>query len=345
MPTQTLNPDLPPPHSIPSLSDSTKTPEWRFITAASFVGKPVDPEQTTTSKSVSKTLVNYRRWVEQEKRQWYDAVISRYPSNKPIPDFSTITHSGHDWWFVERNQGFEEAITFGVADGVGGWDSEHGADPAEVAQGLMYHASRATKYEKKPVEMIVEAYQAVLADPTITGGASTALVASLDPFEPAVSWANLGDSALTILRNGKVLLSTNAQTHYFNCPFQLTKLPRGIRIDRFGELDRPENASVGSQKLQDGDLVLAFTDGMADNIWSQEMCVVAEKLMSRRGKTDEELVDDLAHTLCGYARLISFQTEKLTPFEAEARRNGINDMRGGKVDDITLVVALCRKKL
>lgn len=34
----------------------------------------------------------------------------------------------------------------------------------------------------------------------------------------------------------------------------------------------------------------------------------------------------------------------MTPFEVEARQNGIHDLNGGKVDDITVIVTLVRER-
>lgn len=252
--------------------------------------------------------IAYQSWVYQQKRQWYDKFLSRHPPDRSPPSFPTLTHSGHDWWFIDHTK-HSNILTLGVADGVGGWESEHGVDPAEVAQGLMYHASTSPT-TRQPLQILIDAYRAVLTDDHVGGGASTALVAQLDPRTSSANWACLGDSALVILRDGgrKVMVATDSQTHYFNCPFQLTKIPKSLRRQRasFGDLDQPDSASVGCQTLEDGDLVLLFTDGMADNLWIQEITGVVQKVWAR-GKTDEEGLDDLVHTLCGYARLVSFK--------------------------------------
>ncbi|EGG00257.1 uncharacterized protein MELLADRAFT_75803 [Melampsora larici-populina 98AG31] len=341
------------PKSLYSTQSSTETktePGWEFITASYFAGKPINHHHHHHTPQTSlKHLPAYQKWVTKQKKQWHDRMISHHSNTKNSPSsFKTLTHSGHDWWLIEKDD-HSRLLSLGVADGVGGWESEDGIDPAEVAQGLMFYSSYFFERNPShpPLRTLSDAYQAVLNDSAITGGSSTALLAQLNPFKPSTQWACLGDSTLLILREKatKILISTESQTHYFNCPFQLTKIPKeqGWNPEDFKQLDQPQKASIGTQDLKDGDLVILLTDGMADNLWVKEISDVVQKLMSR-GKDDVEMMNDLVRTLCDYARKVSFKTDKLTPFEAEARRNGIHDMTGGKVDDITIVAALCRRR-
>ncbi|KAH9818625.1 phosphatase 2C-like domain-containing protein [Melampsora americana] len=334
-------------YSTQSSFEPKTEPGWEFITASYFAGKPVNHD--SIPQPPLKHIPAYQKWVTKQKKRWHEGLISTHSNlRNSQASFEILTHSGHDWWLIEEDHD-SKRVTLGVADGVGGWESEDGIDPAEVAQGLMFYSSYFSKRNPShpPVRTLTDSYQAVLNDVAITGGSSTALLARLDPFQPLTEWASLGDSSLLILReNGtKVLIFTESQTHYFNCPFQLTKIPngQGWNSEDFQQLDQPIKASIGTQELKDGDLVILFTDGMADNLWVKEISDVIQRLMSR-GKEDVEMMKDVVKTLCDYARKVSFKTDKVTPFEAEARRNGIHDMTGGKVDDITIVAALCRRR-
>lgn len=60
-------------------------------------------------------------------------------------------------------------------------------------------------------------------------GSTTACLVSLDALESKVHAVNLGDSGYMIVRDGKVLLRSQEQQHYFNTPFQLTLVPPAYR--------------------------------------------------------------------------------------------------------------------
>lgn len=60
------------------------------------------------------------------------------------------------------------------------------------------------------------------------------------------------------------------QVHFFNAPRQLSKIP-AAELDRAGEggegnwlIDRPKDADTFSLQLEDGDVVMLFTDGYSD---------------------------------------------------------------------------------
>jgi protein phosphatase PTC7 len=227
-----------------------------------------------------------------------------------------MSHSGHDWWFINQSTTEPARPTYlGVADGVGGW-AEGGTDPAEVSQGIMFHADRilessqsVQQREEGPTSLLSQAFQATLKDEQVRGGASTALIARLDPNTAALHWANLGDSSLIHIKAGaeKVGVQTKAQTHFFNCPYQLTKFPAGYSSQDF-VADTPEMADSDSQRLEDGDLVLLFTDGIGDNLWTDEIrSLVRSIIKSRPSWKDPELVQALAHTICDCAQRASFQ--------------------------------------
>jgi len=272
-----------------------------------------------------------------------------YPPEVP-PKYESLTNSGHDWWFINQSEADSARSTYiGVADGVGGW-AEGGNDPAEVSQSIMFHADQTLKNQTtqqpdgNPGSLLSTAFQEMLKDDQVRGGASTALIAQLDPTSAVLHWANLGDSSMMHIKAGaeKVGMQTKPQTHFFNCPYQLTKFPAGYSAHEF-VADTPQMADAGSLTLQDGDLVLLFTDGIGDNLWTEEIRTLVRLVTkSKPAWDDHDLVHSLAHTMCGAARRASFQPNRSTPFEAEAIKHGITDLKGGKVDDITLVVSLVR---
>lgn len=81
-------------------------------------------------------------------------------------------------------------------------------------------------------------------------GSSTACIATLESATGILQAANLGDSTFYLIRNDKVIHSQKSQTHYFNAPFQLEKLPDGPRDSRFAAPDLPKDSDLFQTDLE-----------------------------------------------------------------------------------------------
>ncbi|GAA5859103.1 hypothetical protein JCM1840_003753 [Sporobolomyces johnsonii] len=162
----------------------------------------------------------------------------------------------------------------------------------------------------------------------------------------------------------KLLHAQPPQIHFFNAPRQLAKLPpssssEGALVDSPRDADATPPEGI---QLEEGDVVVVATDGFGDNVFSEGELEQLVALV--RGKADESVADadeagehaqaqvDRAHLLAAsvaqtavnFARLVSFKEDKVTPFEVEARRWGYRDLKGGKVDDVTVVVAVVGRR-
>lgn len=81
---------------------------------------------------------------------------------------------------------------------------------------------------------------------------------------PVLYVTNLGDCQVLVLRprDQGVVFKTTEQWHWFDCPRQLgTNSPDTPR----------ENAVVDVVDLEEGDVVLAMSDGVIDNLWGHEI--------------------------------------------------------------------------
>lgn len=82
---------------------------------------------------------------------------------------------------------------------------------------------------------------------------------------------------------------SDPQTHAFNTPFQLSAVPPKIlaQIKNFGGsapfCDMPGDASISSHKLRHGDVLVFATDGVWDNLTSQEVLDVVSTSMIGNG--------------------------------------------------------------
>lgn len=81
---------------------------------------------------------------------------------------------------------------------------------------------------------------------------------------PILYVTNLGDSQVMVVRpsSGELVFKTQEQWHWFDCPRQLgTNSP-----------DTPtQNAVLDRVPIKEGDVVLAMSDGVIDNLWSHEI--------------------------------------------------------------------------
>lgn len=85
-----------------------------------------------------------------------------------------------------------------------------------------------------------------------------------DGVAPILYVTNLGDSQVMVVRpsTGELVFKTEEQWHWFDCPRQLgTNSP-----------DTPtQNAVLDTVAIKEGDVVLAMSDGVIDNLWSHEI--------------------------------------------------------------------------
>jgi serine/threonine protein phosphatase PrpC len=91
---------------------------------------------------------------------------------------------------------------------------------------------------------------------------------------PLLYVTNLGDSQIMVVRanSQKAVYKSREQWHWFDCPRQLgTNSP-----------DTPnEDAVVETVELTEGDIVLAMSDGVIDNLWEHEIIDNVSKSLQR----------------------------------------------------------------
>ncbi|GJJ12445.1 hypothetical protein Clacol_006687 [Clathrus columnatus] len=305
---------------------------FRFHLGASFIGKPEDSSnQLTEEQKLSFSIDN-------PITTWKDHMLKREKSVKSVS-------AGDDFYFIQ------EGVSFGVADGVGAWITS-GVDPSLFSQALCYHAHRYSKnawagepesltgepsdeptegWELTPQECIELSHGGVLRERTVKAGSSTICVISLNARTGLLRAANLGDSGFSLIRSFNIAYSQSPQTHFFNCPYQLTKLPSSLRGYSGLYVDSPKDAETYSSQLRGGDIIIAYTDGFSDNVHPSEIRQITSLAM-RQGSSEDRSAQDLADRLVEYARVCMFKKDKVSPFQVNAEREGIS-FRGGKIDE------------
>ncbi|OMJ18185.1 putative protein phosphatase 2C 80, partial [Smittium culicis] len=170
-------------------------------------------------------------------------------------------------WNVGEDAFFYRRDAIGLGDGIGGWANKKNSSSALFSKRLMYNThyeisrdedSEDDQYNKNectPVKFLKNAISSTLEDmkQAKLKGSSTACVALLRGDELIV--ANIGDSGLTIIRDGEMVFRTEEQQHSFNYPYQL-----GTEENS----DSVSNAQTFRIKVKKNDLVILASDGLYD---------------------------------------------------------------------------------
>ncbi|RFU33576.1 hypothetical protein B7463_g2731, partial [Scytalidium lignicola] len=304
-----------------------------------------------------------------------NAIVARRKDKRTRPD------SGQDAFFVSK-VGETSDVALGIADGVGGW-VDSGVDPADFAHGICdYMADTAYTYSPSPDDekslplsaraLMQTGFERICDDRSVRAGGSTACV-GIARADGTLEVANLGDSGFVQLRLNAIHNYSEPQTHAFNTPYQLSIVPKKIlaQAAAFGGMqlcDFPKDANVSSHKLRHGDVLVFASDGVWDNLSSQDILRIVSRLMTsaqaweyaddgiRVGKqlrqftfvdgphtpeTNEihTLQSFLAVGITGEAKAASVNTKKDGPFAKEVQRYYPHERyHGGKVDDICVLV-------
>ncbi|XP_041447633.1 protein phosphatase PTC7 homolog fig [Drosophila obscura] len=230
------------------------------------------------------------------------------------------------------------ADVLGVADGVGGW-REMGIDAGLFAKDLMHrcftHAQRPTFDARNPRNLLIQCYGEMKRRWKPILGSSTACVVALNRSESTLYTANLGDSGFIVIRNGSVLNRSEEQTHSFNMPFQMTVPPPESSHDLWF-CDDPAKAVATRLLLQPNDLVLLATDGLFDNMPES---MLLDMLAKVQGVHEEKALQEAVNRVVERASALSTNPIYMSPFSIKAMENNVEYPRGGKPDDITVVLA------
>ncbi|KAJ8458814.1 hypothetical protein OPV22_031740 [Ensete ventricosum] len=212
----------------------------------------------------------------------------------------------------------EQAV--GVADGVGGW-ADLGVDAGQYARELMSNSVNAIGEEPKgsvdPSRVLEKAYTITKAR-----GSSTACIIALT--DQGIHAINLGDSGFIVVRDGCTIFRSPVQQHDFNFTYQL---------ESGNGSDLPSAAQVFNFPVSSGDVIIAGTDGLFDNLYNNEITAVV--VHATRAGLGPQVT---AQKIAALARQRAQDRNRQTPFSTAAQDAGYR-YYGGKLDDITVVVS------
>ncbi|XP_050210693.1 probable protein phosphatase 2C 55 [Mercurialis annua] len=231
----------------------------------------------------------------------------------PHPDKEET--GGEDAHFICTD---EQAV--GVADGVGGW-ADLGVDSGKYSRELMSNSVSAIQDEPKgsidPARVLEKAHSSTKAK-----GSSTACIIAL--AEEGLHAINLGDSGFIVVRDGCTVFRSPVQQHDFNFTYQLESGENG---------DLPSSGQVFTIPVAPGDVIVAGTDGLFDNLYNNEITAVV--VHATRAGLEPQVT---AQKIAALARQRAQDKNRQTPFSTAAQDAGFR-YYGGKLDDITVVVS------
>ena len=263
--------------------------------------------------------------------------LSSDNNSSPTSD-STLLNGLQNSIKNDRQCTVNSADVIGVADGVGSWRN-YGIDPGEFSMQLMQNCKRLVTagnfLSDQPVQLLSQGFSEMQECKKPAIGSSTACLAILNHSDGKLYSANIGDSGLLVVRNGKIVHRSSEQTHCFNTPFQLSLPPS--RMKHSVLTDPPESADKYEFKVEDGDVIILATDGLFDNVPDR---LLVKEINSIKGCTNDQVkIQECCNTIAFIARNLSRDEYVLSPFARNAILNGYVGMRGGKEDDITVVLA------
>ena len=83
--------------------------------------------------------------------------------------------------------------------------------------------------------------------------------------------------------------------------------------------DWPRDADLYSATLRAGDVVVAYTDGVSDNVYPQEMNSIVSLVMRSR-KTEADQAQSIADHITLFATECMWKKERVSPFERQSFR-------------------------
>jgi protein phosphatase PTC7 len=152
--------------------------------------------------------------------------------------------------------------------------------------------------------------------------------------------ANLGDSGLRIVRNGHIAFATDPLQHGFNMPFQLGNK------NLIPYTDVPQSSLHSVVSVLPGDVIVMASDGFFDNVWDEDLARLVKHSCLIEDVDQKDCVANMAEHLALVAASNSQDDMYRSPWSVECSKKGDNVSllrklfpRGGKVDDITVVLA------
>ena len=289
------------------------------------------PFLSPPSGSFSDPLSTHDR--SRDRRAFYNGELIRGMTN------------GDDAVLVEEN-------IIGANDGVGAWVTRPKGHAALWSRLILHFwALEATKTlgdpaAPDPVKYLQRAFERTkeaTSEPTELQGTTTSCTACLhyEGSSPLLYVTNLGDSRIMVIRPslGEVIYKTPEQWHWFDCPYQLGT----------NSVDSPiADAICDTVRLKEGDIVLAMSDGLPDNLWDHEIMEIVLRSVGALKSESEDRTEGkraiesgggmmwVAQELVREARQVAEDPFSESPYMERAVEEGIG-YEGGESGELSML--------
>ncbi|KAI8335677.1 phosphatase 2C-like domain-containing protein, partial [Choanephora cucurbitarum] len=261
--------------------------------------------------------------------------VAGFPKkDKTIEPIDDLTYSsiqvGDDAYFKRHD-------ALGVADGVGGWRTHKGANPALYSRKLMHYAQleldriktsvRPQQLQAKPdpVQVLESAYHMTALD--AQNEASSLIIEALIPCivilcQDELRIANLGDCGVSVIRKNDYIFRSEEQQHSFNFPYQLGT----------ASFDLPTDAQQFTVKIEEGDVIVLGSDGLFDNLYDDEILEEIQKCIDQQTPLEQDhksrmskiVPQPISDNLALRAKIVSEDPDNPTsPFQVKAMHEGL----------------------
>ncbi|KAI5949929.1 hypothetical protein KGF54_005407 [Candida jiufengensis] len=227
-----------------------------------------------------------------------------------------------------------------IADGVSGWESDGElANSGIWSRSIVETFSRLmTEYKishtphhlkRRDIEEILDdsfLHTSHLMDLQKLSGSSTLILGMLSG--DILLMISIGDSKIFIIRDNKIILTNKEESMKF-CPTQIgtntiTTMPSDF-------------AWIDSFKLKENDYIIMCSDGITDNLYEWEINNYLNEFINVKKNN----LKTVANKLLIKAKEVAFDDYAYTPYneKVNSNPNNKNNSQGGKVDDMSIVVA------
>lgn len=254
-----------------------------------------------------------------------------------VPHPLKVQTGGEDACFISN----DGSGAIGIADGVSAW-ADDDIDPAAFSRQLVDNLQEALDVVEwqDNEEGLREVLHAAHKSATALGSATLILAAG--GANGIVHVANLGDCGLRLIHEGTCTFATQDMLHGYNLPFQLARIEEDE--DKYEAADTPDAADLYDIETSPGDVLVLASDGLFDNLFDEEVASIIDDYIDE--ERSQASAARAASALASAAQAKVGDLQSHTPWIRTAARSfklpvwNLLNPRGGKEDDITVVVAL-----
>ncbi|ODV95155.1 hypothetical protein PACTADRAFT_49899 [Pachysolen tannophilus NRRL Y-2460] len=268
---------------------------------------------------------------------------------------SSLSPTGEDNYVIGFNN-LENSIIIGVADGVGGW-SELGYDSSYISRELCEKLKKFFEignYNGDNKKLLESSFNEILKEEKVQVGGTTICFGTINS-KGKLDVTNLGDSWFGVFRpiinagNNRdirfnCIFQSKEQTHGFNTPYQLSIIPKSIleaseaQGKRYIQ-DKPSDAQDYQQfNLQKGDIIMFATDGVTDNVCTDDISNFLTDEFNENKVEDETSLLKINKHFVTKVNKLSRDHKYPSVFAQELSKLTGQAYTGGKYDDITVVM-------